>query len=116
LEPVAKRQSSWLALIDSTPHWPLPNFPAMPVRSVKTSSSRKAVSSPKHRKPSLSAERLERLIAELVGVRPIQVTVRSTADGWDAILIASHVGNAERRAAFWSIVQKVRSEFDLEAD
>ena len=89
----------------------------MPVRSVKAQPPRKAArSSSKPSKLCLSAERLEQLIAERAGVRPVQVNVRSTADGWDAILIANQVGNAERRAAFWSVVQKVRSEFDLAAD
>ena len=49
-------------------------------------------------------------------MRPIQVCVRGTASDWDAILIANQVGNAERRAAIWSVVQRVRSEFDLEPD
>jgi hypothetical protein len=62
----------------------------------------------------LSEERLQHLIAERAGVRPVQVCVRGKASDWDAILIANQVGNAERRAVFWSVVQKVRGEFDLE--
>ena len=85
----------------------------MPVRSVKANPPRKPAPPSKPRKPSLSVERLEQLIAERAGVRPIQVSVRGTATDWDAILIANQVGNAERRAAFWSVVQSVKSEFDL---
>ena len=86
----------------------------MPVRSLKARPPRKPASSSKPRRPSLSIERLEQPIAERAGLRPVQVSVRGTPPDWEAILIANQVGNAERRAAFWSIVQRIRSEFDLE--
>ena len=86
----------------------------MPVRSVKASPPRKAASSSKPQ-PSLSAERLEQLIAERAGVRPVKVAVRGSGADWDAVLIAKQVGNAERRAALWTVVQTVRREFDLES-
>ena len=88
----------------------------MPVRNVKASQPRKAASFSKPRKPSLSAERLEQLIAERAGVPVRRVSVFGQPDNWEAALIFNQVGNAERRAAFWSVVQKVRSEFDLELD
>jgi len=91
----------------------------MSVRSVKSNPPRKPASSSKPRKPSLSAERLEQLIAEIAeraGVRPVQVSVRGNSSEWDAVLIVNQVGNAERKARFRSIVRDLQAEFTLKAD
>ena len=44
------------------------------------------------------------------------MSVFGQPDNWEAALIFNQVGNAERRAAFWSIVHSVKSEFDLAPD
>jgi hypothetical protein len=73
------------------------------VRSV--SKSKPAKSAPaKSRKPGMTGDALERLIAERFDVRPIQVTVCGNAPDWTVSLIANRLGNAERHAAFSSLV------------
>jgi hypothetical protein len=69
----------------------------------------------KSRKPEMTAEALERLIAQRFGVRPVQVSVRGNAPDWTASLIANRLGNAERLAAFSSLVNDLRAEYDLKA-
>jgi hypothetical protein len=83
------------------------------VRSVKTKARKSAP--PKSRKPEMTAEALERLIAERFGVRPVQVSVRGNAPDWTASLIANRLGHAERHAAFSSLVSDLRAEFQLKA-
>jgi hypothetical protein len=61
----------------------------------------------------MTAEALERLIAERFGVRPVQVSVRGNAPDWTASLIANRLGNAERLAAFSSLVSDLRAVYDL---
>ena len=63
----------------------------------------------------MTSETLERLIAERFGVRPVQVTVRGQAPDWTASLIANRIGNAERLAAFSSLVSDLRAEYDPKA-
>ena len=63
----------------------------------------------------MTAEALERMIAERFGVRPVQITVRGNAPDWTASLIGNCLGNAERHAAFSSLVGELRAEFDLKA-
>jgi hypothetical protein len=46
-------------------------------------------------------------------VRQIQVTVRGNAPEWTASLIANRLGNAERHAAFSSLVSDLRAEYNL---
>jgi hypothetical protein len=69
----------------------------------------------KSSKAEMTADALERLIAERFGVRPLQVSVRGHAPDWTASLIANRLGNAERHAAFSSLVSDLRGEFDLKA-
>jgi hypothetical protein len=83
------------------------------VRSVKTKARKPAP--PTSRKPEMTAEALERLIAERFGVRPVQVTVRGHAPDWTASLIAGRIGNATRHAAFSSLVYDLRGDYDLKA-
>ena len=83
------------------------------MRSVKTKALKSAPQ--KFRKPEMTAEALERLIAERFGVRPVQVTVRGNAPDWTATLIAKRLGNAERHAAFSSLVNELRAEYELKA-
>ena len=63
----------------------------------------------------MTADALERLIAERFGVRPVQVSVRGHAPDWTASLIANRLGNAERLAAFSSLVGDLRAQFELKA-
>ena len=63
----------------------------------------------------MTAEALEHLIAERFGVRPVQVSVRGNAPDWTASLIANRLGNAERLAAFSSLVGDLRAELMSEA-
>jgi hypothetical protein len=84
------------------------------VRSVSKTKARKPAPQ-KSRKPEMTAEALERLIAERFGVRPVQVTVRGHAPDWTASLIAGRIGNATRHAAFSSLVNDLRGEYDLKA-
>jgi hypothetical protein len=72
-------------------------------------------SAQKSRKPEMTAAALEHLIAERFGVRPVQVTVRGDAPDWTASLIANRLGNAERLAAFSSLVNDLRGDYDLKA-
>ena len=44
-----------------------------------------------------------------------QVTVRGDAPDWTASLIANRLGNAERLAAFSSLVNDLRAEYHLKA-
>ena len=82
------------------------------MRSVSKTKARKPAPQ-KSRKPELTAEALERLIAERFGVRTVQVSVRGHAPDWIASLIAKRLGNAERHAAFSSLVGDLRREYDL---
>ena len=82
------------------------------MRSVKTR-ARKAAQKP--RKPEMTAEALERLIAERFGVRPVQVSVRGNAPDWTATLIARWQGNVTRQVAFFSLVDEMRHDYDLKA-
>jgi hypothetical protein len=86
----------------------------MPVRRVKARPVRKPAPASKPRKPSLSAERLQELIAERAGEYSNRVAVRGTPENWDAILIVNSVGHTERRVRFWTIVKDIKGEFDLE--
>ena len=83
------------------------------MRSVKTKAWKSAPQ--KSPKPEMTAEALERLIAERFGVRPVQVSVRGNAPDWTASLIASRLGKAERFAAFSSLVSDLQAAFDLKA-
>ena len=84
------------------------------MRSVSKAKARKPAPQ-KSRKPEMTAEALERLIAERFGVRPVQVTVRGKAPDWTASLIANRLGNAERLAAFSSLVGDLRHLYDLKS-
>ena len=84
------------------------------MRSVSKTKSRKAAPQ-KSRKPEMTADELERLIADRFGVRVVQVTVRGHAPDWTASLITKRLGNAERLAAFSSLVNDLRADFDLKA-
>jgi hypothetical protein len=61
----------------------------------------------------MTAEALERLIAERFGVRPVQISVRGDPPDWTATLIARWQGNVTRQVAFLSLVDEVRSHYDL---
>jgi hypothetical protein len=63
----------------------------------------------------MTADALERLIAERFGVRPVQVSVRGHAPDWTASLIANRLGNATRHVEFSSLVTDLRRELDLKA-
>ena len=84
------------------------------MRSVSKTKTRKSAPQ-KSRRPEMTAEALERLIAERFGVRPVQVSVRGDAQSWSASLIANRLGNAERHAAFSELVNDLRREYDLKA-
>jgi len=86
----------------------------LPLRSVSKGSARKRALQ-KFRKPEMTAEALERLIAERFGMLPVQVSVRGTPPDWSASLIANRLGNAERHAAFSSLVHDLRGEYELKA-
>jgi len=81
------------------------------VRSV----SKRKCAPQKSRKPEMTAEALERLIAEKFGVRPVQVSVRGNAPDWTASLIANRLGNATTHAAFSSLVSDLRADYDLKS-
>ena len=59
----------------------------------------------------MTVDALERLIAERFGVLPIQVAVRGDGPDWTASLTAKRLGNAERLAAFSSLVSDLWREF-----
>ena len=80
------------------------------MRSVKSKARKPAQ---KSHKAEMTAEALERVIAERFGVRPVQVSVRGNAPDWTASLIANRLGNAERLAAFSSLVGDLRHLYDL---
>ena len=86
----------------------------MPLRSVSKGSARKHAPQ-KSSKPEMTAEALERLIAEHLGVLPVQVSVRGTPPDWSASLIANRLGNAGRHTAFSSLVHDLRGDYDLKA-
>jgi hypothetical protein len=82
------------------------------VRSVSKTKARKSAPQ-KSRKPEITAEALERLIAERFGVRPVQVSVRGDPPDWTATLIARWQGNVTRQIAFLSLVEEMRADYDL---
>ena len=84
------------------------------MRSVSKTKARKPAPQ-KSRKPELTADELEALIAERFGVRPVQVSVRGNPPGWTATLIARWQGNVTRQVAFLSLVDEIRAEYDLKA-
>ena len=67
------------------------------------------------RKPEMTAEALEYLIAERFGVRTVQVSVRGNAPDWTATLIARWQGNVSRQVAFLSLVDELRADYDLKS-
>ena len=84
------------------------------MRSVSRTKAPKAAPQ-KSRRPEMTAEALERLIAERFSVRPVQVTVRGHAPDWTATLIARWQGNVSRQVAFLSLVDELRADYDLKA-
>ena len=83
------------------------------MRSVSKTKTRKPA--PHSNKPEMTAEALERLIAERFGVRLVQVSVRGDPPDWTTALIARWQGNVTRQVAFLSLVEELRAEFDLKA-
>lgn len=86
----------------------------LPLRRVSKRRARKRAPQ-ESRKPELTAEALERPIADRFGVFPVQVSVRGTPPDWSASLIANRLGNAQRHAAFSSRVHDLRGDYDLKA-
>jgi hypothetical protein len=85
------------------------------VRSVSKTKVRKPAPQ-KSRKPEMTAEALEQLIAERFGVRPVQVGVRGDPPDWTATLIARWQGNVTRQVAFLSLVEQLRGEYDMKVE
>ena len=84
------------------------------MRSVKTTARKASPFPEKSRKPEMTVEALEHLIAERFGVRPVQVSVRGNPPAWTATLIARWQGNVTRQVAFLTLVEQMRAEYDLE--
>ena len=84
------------------------------MRSVSNAKARKPAPE-KSRKSEMTAEALERLLAERFGVRPVQVSVSGDAPDWTATLIAKWQGNVPRQVAFLSLVDEMRNDYDLKS-